>query len=113
NWYRYVSNHYYFTKCNCRNMGVWCITRTVTTLIIFMDVSIKSVFIIIFIITFLSTLHPSCNISSDKEIVTDTIPEVLWYGWNKYQIKPEDSLVRLGYNLIDSTSYFFGPKGKI
>jgi thiosulfate dehydrogenase len=97
-------------------MGVWYIAQTVTTLIIFMGVSIKSVSIIIvviFIITFLSTLLPSCNISSDKEIVTDTIPEVLWYGWNKYQIKPEDSLIRLGYNLIDSTSYFFGPKGKI
>src|ERR1017187_3994805 len=81
-----------------------------------MGVSIKSIFIIIvviFIITFFSTLFASCNINSDKEILNDSIAETPWYGWNKYQIKPEDSLVRLGHDLIERTSYYFGPKGKI
>ena len=40
-------------------------------------------------------------------------PETPWYGWNKYQIKPEDSLARLGHDLVENTSYYFGPKGKI
>ena len=81
-----------------------------------MSVSIKSILIIIIVVVvtiFFTTLLPSCNINPGKEIMKDSIPETLWYGWNKYQIKPEDSLVRLGYELIDSTSYFFGPKGKI
>jgi thiosulfate dehydrogenase len=52
----------------------------------------------------------SCN-NNDK--IKKLPPETPWYGWNKYQIKPEDSLVRLGHDLIENTSYYFGPKGKI
>ncbi len=81
-----------------------------------MGISIKSVVIfnlIIFIIALFSAGLPSCITNSDKELLNDSISPALWYGWNKYQIKPEDSLVRLGLNLIDSTSYYFGPKGKI
>jgi thiosulfate dehydrogenase len=69
--------------------------------------------VVILSITFCNVLLPSCKISADKEIINDSIPASPWYGWNKYQIKPEDSLVRLGYYLIENTSYYFGPKGKI
>ena len=55
----------------------------------------------------------SCAYHNDKEIKNDLPSEAPWYGWNKYQIKPEDSLVRLGHDLIENTSYYFGPKGKI
>jgi thiosulfate dehydrogenase len=36
-----------------------------------------------------------------------------WYGWNKYQLKPEDSLERYGHELISNTSYYLGPKGTV
>ena len=39
--------------------------------------------------------------------------ELLWKGWNKYQIKPEDSLAQYGRELIENTSYYLGPKGKV
>lgn len=39
--------------------------------------------------------------------------EPLWQGWNKYQIKPEDSLAKYGRELIENTSYYLGPKGKV
>jgi thiosulfate dehydrogenase len=39
--------------------------------------------------------------------------EPVWRGWNKYQIKPEDSLVKYGRELIENTSYYLGPKGKV
>ncbi len=58
----------------------------------------------------------SCNIDNEKSgsrIKNDSLPEAPWYGWNQYQIIPEDSLVRLGYDLIENTSYYFGPKGKV
>jgi len=38
-------------------------------------------------------------------------PETLWRGWNKYQIRPEDSLVRYGHALLANTSYYLGPNG--
>lgn len=37
----------------------------------------------------------------------------LWHGWNKYQIKPSDSLVRYGRELIENTSFYLGPKGRV
>ncbi len=58
-------------------------------------------------------LLPSCNINSDKETETDSVTEAPWHGWNKYEIKPEDTLVRLGHDVIENTSYYFGPKGKV
>ncbi|HEY5408853.1 MAG TPA: c-type cytochrome [Ginsengibacter sp.] len=81
-----------------------------------MGVSIKPIFsilVIIFALIFFSVFLPACNINPDKEILNDSIAQAPWYGWNKYQIKPEDSLVRLGHDLIENTSYYFGPKGKI
>jgi thiosulfate dehydrogenase len=39
--------------------------------------------------------------------------EAPWQGWNKYQIKPEDSLTWYGHELIANTSYYFGPQGKV
>lgn len=81
-----------------------------------MIVSIKSVVVfsfIIFTIALFSASISSCTLNSDKEIVNDSIHEAPWYGWNKYQIKPEDSLVRLGHDLIANTSYYFGPDGII
>lgn len=39
--------------------------------------------------------------------------EPLWKGWNKYQIKPEDSLAQYGRELIENTSYYLGPKGTV
>ena len=39
--------------------------------------------------------------------------EALWQGWNKYQIKPEDTLATYGYELISNTAYYLGPKGKV
>ena len=39
--------------------------------------------------------------------------ETPWRGWNKYQIKPEDTLTTYGHELIANTSYYLGPKGKV
>ena len=39
--------------------------------------------------------------------------EPVWRGWNKYQIKPEDSTVRYGRELIEKTSHYLGPKGTV
>ena len=110
-----LSNNNYSIKCHCRNMGIWYIKRKTATLTIlygnFNKINSYIQFII-FIIALFSAGLPSCITNSDKELLNDSISPALWYGWNKYQIKPEDSLVRLGLNLIDSTSYYFGPKGK-
>ena len=65
-------------------------------------------FIMIAIIAILS----SCN-NDNAYTIRNINVKSLWYGWNKYQIKPEDTLVRLGHDLIENTSYYFGPKGKI
>jgi len=70
-------------------------------------------FAAIICISIFSRVLPSCKSSLDKETTSDSIPKAPWYGWNKYQIKPEDTLVKLGHDLIENTSYYFGPKGKI
>jgi thiosulfate dehydrogenase len=43
----------------------------------------------------------------------DAERESLWRGWNKYQIKPSDTLPRYGRELIEHTSYYLGPKGSV
>ena len=63
-------------------------------------------------VAFITTLS-SCTNNNVDEIKKDSQHEAPWYGWNKYQIKPEDTLIRLGHDLIENTSYYFGPKGKI
>lgn len=67
----------------------------------------------VFTIATITTSLLSCNNNKDEEIKNDSKPDALWYGWNKYQIKPEDTLTRFGHDLIENTSYYFGPKGKI
>ena len=52
----------------------------------------------------------SCN---NKPADEKTQEESVWRGWNKYQIKPEDTLTRYGRELIENTSYYLGPKGKV
>ncbi len=70
------------------------------------------VFIVLSLIIVINiTSLSSCN--NNDVVKNDPLPEAPWYGWNKYQIKPEDSLVRLGHDLIENTSYYFGPKGKV
>jgi thiosulfate dehydrogenase len=39
--------------------------------------------------------------------------ESLWRGWSKYQIRPEDTLIRYGRELIENTSYYLGPGGRV
>ena len=64
-------------------------------------------------VTCIGTIGISSCTNIDEEKKKDITSESPWYGWNKYQIKPEDSLVRLGHDLIENTSCYFGPKGKI
>jgi thiosulfate dehydrogenase len=55
----------------------------------------------------------SCG--GEEKMVMKASPdeEAPWQGWNKYQIKPEDSLAQYGHELISNTSYYLGPKGKV
>ena len=71
--------------------------------------------LLFFICLFVSTtiLIMSCNNKNDDDATDNSLSNAPWHGWNKYEIKPEDSLVRLGHDLIENTSYYFGPKGKI
>lgn len=70
--------------------------------------------LIVFLATIITALWlPSCNPHSDGDITADSLAIAPWYGWNQYQIKPEDTLVRLGYEVIANTCYYFGPKGKV
>ncbi len=71
--------------------------------------------LLFFICLFVSTtiLIMSCNNKNEDDAKDKYLSNAPWYGWNKYEIKPEDSLVRLGHDLIENTSYYFGPKGKI
>lgn len=51
-----------------------------------------------------------------KPSVMGTAPkpeDAPWQGWNRYQIKPEDTMANYGYELISNTSYYLGPKGKV
>jgi thiosulfate dehydrogenase len=52
----------------------------------------------------------SCNSSGDGKKTGDTT-EIVWRGWNKYQIPEKDTLVRYGRELIENTAYYLGPKG--
>jgi thiosulfate dehydrogenase len=55
----------------------------------------------------------SCGTGPDEKTVVQAADEVPWRGWNKYQIKFEDTLTRYGRELIENTSYYFGPKGTV
>lgn len=62
---------------------------------------------------FFMTVLLSCGGKPEKMSVAQPMEEEFWRGWNKYQIKPEDSLARYGRELIENTSYYLGPKGTI
>jgi thiosulfate dehydrogenase len=61
----------------------------------------------------LSVIFFSCGTGPDKKDLTQIADEAPWRGWNKFQIKPEDTMVVFGRELIENTSYYFGPKGTI
>jgi thiosulfate dehydrogenase len=62
---------------------------------------------------FLPAIFISCGTEPFNNARRQTEEEVPWRGWNKYQIKPEDTMVVFGRELIENTSFYFGPKGKI
>lgn len=64
------------------------------------------------IIAFSLLIVASCNEQPGKPQAAKP-EEAPWQGWNKYQIKPEDSLTWYGHELIANTSYYLGPKGKV
>jgi len=70
---------------------------------------VLAIFIFPVFITIGSGGLQSCRNDSSK-IVADTV-EHIWRGWNKYQIKPHDSMTRYGRELIENTSYYLGPRG--
>ncbi|XZF14806.1 c-type cytochrome [Chitinophagaceae bacterium MMS25-I14] len=53
----------------------------------------------------------SCGDDTYQYRVLGDTTEQVWHGWNRYQIKPADSLAAYGYKLISNTAYYFGPKG--
>lgn len=55
----------------------------------------------------------SCGGEEKMVVKASADEEAPWQGWNKYQIKPEDSLAQYGHQLISNTSYYLGPKGKV
>ena len=54
-----------------------------------------------------------CFIQCNESKPIEKKDESLWRGWNKYQIKDEDSLAKYGRELIERTSYYLGPQGKV
>jgi thiosulfate dehydrogenase len=61
---------------------------------------------------FSAIIFYSCTDNGDSYTAADTT-EHLWRGWNKYQIPEKDTMVRYGRELIENTSYYLGPKGKV
>lgn len=69
---------------------------------------------VIAVILAVVTLLTACHSSEEKnESSKDPEKESVWRGWNKYQIKHSDSLARYGRELIENTSYYLGPQGKV
>jgi len=67
---------------------------------------------VLFVLHILAVVLSSCTGRANHDIQTQTTEEV-WRGWNKYQIKPEDSLISYGRDLIANTSYYLGPEGTV
>jgi thiosulfate dehydrogenase len=61
----------------------------------------------------LTLLLFSCGNEPERKTLTQAEEEPPWRGWNKYQIKAEDTMVLFGRELIENTSYYLGPKGTI
>ncbi|HVZ98518.1 MAG TPA: c-type cytochrome [Chitinophagaceae bacterium] len=68
---------------------------------------------ILFAIIFTGISSLSCNTQISVVSQKDSASQQLWYGWNHYQLKPEDTLARLGYDIIVNTYKYFGPEGKV
>jgi thiosulfate dehydrogenase len=73
----------------------------------------KGITVALGVIIFPAVFLISCSTESDRKAQVQTEEEAPWRGWNKYQIKPEDTLVVFGRELIENTAYYFGPKGTI
>ena len=54
----------------------------------------------------------SCS-NTPKQPLGIKADESPWQGWNKYQIKPEDTMAWYGHELIANTALYFGPKGTV
>jgi thiosulfate dehydrogenase len=97
-------------------VGIWSIAEKITALIIKMFLPGRIVLastILLFVIIFFSISSVSCNTYTNGVSKQDSLPKQLWYGWNHYQLKPEDTLARLGYDIIANTYKYFGPDGKV
>lgn len=55
----------------------------------------------------------SCSDVEEDRISPAVSVDAVWRGWNKYQIKPSDSLARYGRELIEHTSAYLGPNGTV
>ncbi len=64
-------------------------------------------------VMFLAASTVGCNTQTNRPQHIDSTSQGLWYGWSHYQIKPEDTLVRSGYNIIVHTCEYFGPQGRV
>lgn len=73
---------------------------------------IISLFKIFFALPVIALLVSSCSSRAKSYSAADST-EHLWRGWNKYQIPVDDTMVRYGRELIETTSYYFGPKGTV
>ena len=61
----------------------------------------------------LTVLFASSCSDAPKQPLGVKADETPWQGWNKYQIKPEDTMAWYGHELIANTSFYFGPKGTV
>lgn len=61
----------------------------------------------------LTVLFASSCSDAPKQPLGVKADESPWQGWNKYQIKPEDTMAWYGHELIANTSFYFGPKGTV
>lgn len=77
-------------------------------------VKMSSAFSVIIMALVTIFIQSACD-SVDEKLDAKFTPEheSVWRGWNKYQIKPSDSLARYGRELIANTSYYLGPQGKV
>lgn len=53
----------------------------------------------------------SCESPAPKKAAS--AEDAPWMGWNKFQIKPEDTLTSYGHELIANTAFYLGPKGTV
>jgi len=66
-----------------------------------------------FIVLCFSSMLYSCSGKNNSGITQTDTTEHLWRGWNKYQIPESDTLARYGRELIENTSQYLGPEGRV